>query len=61
MVNRETGDLLDPATQWHSHHANRTGEVGSWRRELTREQVRVIEARLGGWMAANFYPVPRGG
>jgi hypothetical protein len=63
LIHRENGDLLDPATHWHSHHANRTGEVGRWRRTLSPEQVREVMARLRGWMEANFYPldrVPRG-
>ena len=59
LMHRETGDLLDPATHWHSHHANRTGEVGRWRRILTPEQVGDVQTQLGGWMEANFYPVVR--
>lgn len=59
LIHRENGDLLDPATHWHSHHANRTGEVGRWRRILTPEQVKEVQTRLGSWMEANFYPVDR--
>ena len=59
LVHRENGDLLDPATHWHSHHANRTGEVGRWRRILTPAQVGEVQAQLGGWMEANFYSVVR--
>ena len=59
LVHRETGDLLDPKTHWHSHHANRTGEVGRWRRILTPAQAEAVQARLRGWMEANFYPVDR--
>jgi hypothetical protein len=59
LIHPENGDLLDPATHWHSHHANRTGEVGRWRRALTREQVREVKTRLGDWMEANFYSVGR--
>ncbi|MGE0223629.1 MAG: hypothetical protein AB7S57_10235 [Acetobacteraceae bacterium] len=51
----EPGHLIDPITHWHSHHANRTGEIGRWRRELTREQAREIEERLADWMDAHGY------
>ena len=61
LVHRPTGDMLDPTTHWHTHHAGRSGEVGRWKRTLTAEQVREIEARLGDWMAANFYPLGRAG
>ncbi len=50
---RGTGDRFDPATQWHQHHAGRTGEVGRWRRELSAAQIAEIDRRLGSWMA-NF-------
>jgi hypothetical protein len=50
-----TGDVVDTVTQWHSHHAGRTGEVGRWRRLLKPDQVAAIEARLGDWMAAFGY------
>jgi hypothetical protein len=59
LIHRESGDLLDPATHWHSHHANRTGEVGRWKRALTPEQVAAVTQRLGDWMEANFYPSSR--
>ena len=45
-----TGDIVDPATQWHRHHANRSGEVGRWRHLLTLADVAIIEQRLGDWM-----------
>lgn len=61
LIHRPTGDLLDPATHWHSHHANRTGEVGRWRRTLTDAQAAEVQARLADWMAANFYPADRVG
>jgi hypothetical protein len=61
LVHRPTGDLLDPATHWHSHHANRTGEVGRWRRTLTAAQAKEVQTRLAGWMRANFYPTDREG
>jgi hypothetical protein len=59
LIHRESGDLLDPATHWHSHHANRTGEVGRWRRALTAAQVQAVQARLAPWLAAQLYPVDR--
>jgi hypothetical protein len=43
---RVSGDLLDPRTHWHSHHAGRSGESGRWRRRLTPEQVGRITERL---------------
>jgi hypothetical protein len=48
-------DLVDPVTKWHNRHADRTGEVGRWRRGLTLDQAAEIERRLGGWMAATGY------
>jgi hypothetical protein len=51
-----SGDVVDTATQWHTHHAGRTGEVGRWRRLLLPAQVQAIEARLGDWMDAFGYP-----
>lgn len=50
-----TGDRLDPVTHWHSHHANRTGEIGRWRRALTAEQGRLVSERLAEWMTAFGY------
>jgi hypothetical protein len=61
LINKESGDLLDPRTHWHSHHANRTGEVGRWRRTLSGARVAEIEQRLAPWMAAHFYPLGRAG
>lgn len=45
-----TGDIVDPATQWHRHHANRSGEVGRWRHLLTLADAVIVEQRLGNWM-----------
>lgn len=59
LIHRESGDLLDPATHWHSHHANRTGEVGRWKRALTADQVAEIAQVMGDWMEANLYPTSR--
>jgi len=46
LINRTTGDQLDPQTQWHTHHAGRTGEIGRWRRHLTAEQARTVLASV---------------
>ena len=44
------GHRVHPATQWHTHHLNRTGEIERWRRTLTAAQVAEVEFRLGAWM-----------
>ncbi len=46
---------MDPATQWHNHHINRTGEIGRWRHQLDHEQVQAIEAELADWMDDSGY------
>ncbi len=46
MQDDVSGDLLDPQTQWHTHHAGRSGEIGRWQRFLTPEQVSEIEQRI---------------
>ena len=46
LQDRISGDLLDPATQWHTHHAGRSGEIGRWRNKLSDEQVKIIQERL---------------
>ncbi|MEJ0017940.1 MAG: hypothetical protein WDN25_15515 [Acetobacteraceae bacterium] len=51
-------DLVDPVTKWHRHHANRTGEVGRWRRTLEPRQAAEIEHRLGDWMNSLGYDTP---
>ncbi|MCB5943431.1 hypothetical protein [Acidocella sp. KAb 2-4] len=43
-------DLMDLDTQWHLHHAGRTGESGRWRRMLQPEAVSKVERQLGGFM-----------
>lgn len=45
-----TGDIVDPATQWHRHHGGRSGEVGRWRHLLTLAEAATVEQRLGDWM-----------
>jgi len=37
-------------TQWHTHHVNRTGEVGRWRHTLDPAQATEVQRRLGPWM-----------
>jgi hypothetical protein len=50
-----SGDMLDPETQWHRHHAGRAGEVGGWRRILSPAQATTVERRMADWMAASGY------
>jgi hypothetical protein len=57
FINIKSGDVVDLDTQWHRHHANRTGEVGRWQRLLAPEAARRIERRLGGWMRDFGYEV----
>lgn len=42
----KSGDLLDAKTQWHSHHAGRTGDVGKWQKTLAAQQAKEVERRL---------------
>jgi hypothetical protein len=54
-----SGDIFDPETQWHRHHAGRSGEVGRWRRMLMPGQVSAIEHEMRDWMARFGYePAP---
>ncbi len=55
-VRPDPNDLVDTVTQWHNHHANRTGEIGRWRRMLTPPQAAAIELRLGDCMNSLGYP-----
>jgi hypothetical protein len=48
LQERASGDLLDPATHWHSHHAGRTGESGRWRQVLKPDQATQITRQLAG-------------
>jgi hypothetical protein len=50
IYDARTGDIVDPTTQWHRHHASRSGEVGRWRHLLTLADVAIVEHRLGDWM-----------
>ncbi len=47
LQDRVSGDLLDPQTHWHTHHAGRSGEIGRWRRELTQAQADTVIAACG--------------
>jgi hypothetical protein len=53
---RATGDVVDPDTQWHRHHAGRSGESGRWRSFLSLQQVAEIEQHLSGFMQDFGYP-----
>jgi tetratricopeptide (TPR) repeat protein len=55
LIEISSDDLMDPVTQWHTHHAGRTGEIGRWRHMLTEAQVFEVERRLGDWMDRFFY------
>ncbi len=48
--NPANGDLVDTISQWHAHHAGRTGETGRWRLFLPPDHVRQIEERLASFM-----------
>ncbi len=52
-----SGDVFDPETQWHKHHAGRTGEIGRWKHTLQPAQAQAVEQRLADWMAAQGYAV----
>jgi hypothetical protein len=54
-VEPEPGHFVDLASQWHNHHAHRTGEIGRWRHMLTAGQVTTVEQRLADWMARFGY------
>lgn len=45
-----TDDLLDHDTQWHRHHAGRSGESGRWRHLLPPHQAMAIEHRMAEFM-----------
>lgn len=50
--NENTGDA---ETQWHRHHAGRTGEIGRWRRMLSAPQIAAVEHEMWDWMAKFGY------
>jgi hypothetical protein len=49
------GHRVHVATQWHTHHVNRTGEVGRWRHTLTEAQAGTVEERIRFWMVRFGY------
>ena len=49
------GDVYDLASQWHRHHAGRTGECGRWRRMLYPAQVQGVQTTLRDWMECFGY------
>ncbi|MDR3506191.1 MAG: hypothetical protein P4L52_08090 [Acidocella sp.] len=51
LQDKVSGDLLDPKTQWHTHHAGRSGEIGRWRQILTSQQIREVEAQVPYFLA----------
>ena len=51
-----SGDIFDPETQWHRHHAGRSGEVGRWRRMLLPGQAAAVEREMRELMARFDYP-----
>jgi hypothetical protein len=44
------GHRVHLKTQWHTHHLNRTGEVGRWRHTLSAVEIVEVHRRLGPWM-----------
>ncbi|MBU6418893.1 MAG: sulfotransferase domain-containing protein [Proteobacteria bacterium] len=53
--NPHNGDLLDTSTQWHAHHAGRTGATGRWRQYLSAEHILRIETALHDFMVQHDY------
>jgi hypothetical protein len=45
----------DAKTQWHRHHAGRSGEVGRWRRMLTPDRAAAAEQELRTWLQGFGY------
>ena len=58
ILHPPSGDIHDPQTQWHTHHAGRTGEIGRWRHMLRARQVRTVEAELAEFMTRFGYLTP---
>ena len=55
VVRPKPDALVDRVTQWHDHHANRTGKIGRWRDALTLAEAAAVEQRLEDWMKAFDY------
>ncbi len=56
-IDPRSGDIEDPATQWHRHHAGRDGAIGRWRHALTRAQADRVRAALAD-LPQLFHPRP---
>jgi hypothetical protein len=56
-IDPRSGDIEDPVTQWHRHHAGRDGAIGRWRRALTRRQAEQVHAALAD-LPELFHPRP---
>jgi hypothetical protein len=50
-----SGDIFHPQTQWHRHHAGRTGEIGRWRSMLSLAQRDAVQHRMASWMTRFGY------
>ncbi len=50
VADPRSGDVVDLESQWHLHHAGRSGESGRWRRLLSPQAALVVEQRFGDWM-----------
>lgn len=50
-----SGHRVHVPTQWHTHHVNRTGEIGRWHRELTGDQAEEVSYVLRDWMSRFHY------
>jgi hypothetical protein len=46
LMDRKSGDMLDPKTHWHTHHKGRTGEIGRWKHFLSPEQAQACQSKL---------------
>jgi hypothetical protein len=46
LIDRNSGDMLDPKTHWHTHHKGRTGQMGRWKGFLSPEQVQAVQTKL---------------
>jgi hypothetical protein len=55
VVRPKPNALVDLVTQWHEHHANRTGEIGGWRDVLSPPEAAEVEQRMKDWMQAFHY------
>ena len=54
IAHKEKGHLYDPHSLLHYNHIN-SGESGSWKKQLTSEQIRVLEDKFGEWLEVTGY------